>query len=117
MATLEQDRFANKPGFYSIENIILSKPDYLIVDGSDEIGSLKFEHDRYHPALKVAFPPEHRIKIEPKLWSCAHQLTPQIIDMIKQGVQKMMVKPCPYGSLLPPLLPSSPFQSVLDLTK
>ena len=88
MATEEQDRFANKPGFYSIENIILSKPDYLIVDGSDEIGSLKFEHDRYHPALKVAFPPEHRIKIEPKLWSCAHQLTPQIIDMIKQGVQK-----------------------------
>ena len=88
MATQEQDRFANKPGFYNIENIILSKPDYLIVDGSDEINSLKFEHDRYHPALKVAFPPKHRIKIEPKLWSCAHQLTPHIIDMIKQGVQK-----------------------------
>ena len=88
MATQEQDRFANKPGFYNIENIILSKPDYLIVDGSDEINSLKFEHNRYHPALKVAFPPKHRIKIEPKLWSCAHQLTPHIIDMIKQGVQK-----------------------------
>lgn len=88
MAAPEQDRFANKPGFYNIENIILSKPDYLIVDGSDEIDSLKFEHDRYHPAFKVAYPPKHRIKIEPKLWSCAHQLTPQIIDLIKQGVQK-----------------------------
>ena len=58
MAAPEQDRFANKPGFYNIENIILSKPDYLIVDGSDEIDSLKFEHDRYHPALKATLSTE-----------------------------------------------------------
>ena len=117
MAAPEQDRFANKPGFYNIENIILSKPDYLIVDGSDEIDSLKFEHDRYHPALKAAFPPKHRIKIEPKLWSCAHQLTPQIIDMIKQGVQKNDVKPLSLWLFTAALIALITYQSVLDLTK
>ena len=44
-------------------------------------------HDRYHQALKTAFPHKRRIKIDPRLWSCAHQLTPQIIDMIKQGMR------------------------------
>ena len=88
LATSERNRFGNKPGFYNIENIILSKPDYLIIDGADVIDGLNFEHDRYHPALKMAYPPKHRIKIEPKLWSCAHQLTPQIIDIINQGTQK-----------------------------
>ena len=84
---------------------------------ADVIDGLNFEHDRYHPALKMAYPPKHRIKIEPKLWSCAHQLTPQIIDIINRASKKMMVKPLPYGSSLPPLLPSSPCQSALDLTK
>ena len=88
LAASERNRFGNKPGFYNIENIILSKPDYLIIDGADVIDSLNFEHDRYHPALKMAYPPKHRIKIEPKLWSCAHQLTPQIIYIINQGTQK-----------------------------
>ena len=88
LATSERNRFGNKPGFYNIENIILSKPDYLIIDGADVIDGLNFEHNRYHPALKMAYPPKHRIKIEPKLWSCAHQLTPQIIDIINQGTQK-----------------------------
>jgi len=88
LATSERNRFGDKPGFYNIENIILSKPDYLIIDGADVIDGLNFEHDRYHPAIKMAYPPKHRIKIEPKLWSCAHQLTPQIIDIINQGTQK-----------------------------
>ena len=80
--------FGDSHGFVSTETIIASKPKYLITDEVAGVDSFISEKDRYHPALKSAYPRQERINIDPKLWSCAHQLTPQVIDMIKQGTDE-----------------------------
>ena len=88
LAPVNEQGFGANAGFYNVESIIASNPDHLIVDDVGAIASPNLRHDRYHQALKTAFPHKQRIKIDPRLWSCAHQLTPQIIDMIKQGMRK-----------------------------
>jgi iron complex transport system substrate-binding protein len=93
LASSDPRGFGNNPGFYNSERIIASNPDYLIIDDinditSDGVISPNLRDDRYHPALQAAYPAQHRIKIDPRLWSCAHQLTPQIIDLIEQGARK-----------------------------
>ena len=98
LSASDQRGFGANPGFYNSERIIASNPDYLIIDdinagagdtvASDGVNSPNLRDDRYHPALQAAYPAQQRIKIDPRLWSCAHQQTPQIIDIMKQGVRK-----------------------------
>ena len=87
-ANSDASGFGESHGFYSTESIIASKPNYLITDKMRTVDNLLSAKDRYHPALKSAYPIQDRINIDPKLWSCAHQLTPQIINMIKQGTHE-----------------------------
>jgi ABC-type Fe3+-hydroxamate transport system substrate-binding protein len=80
--------FGESHGFVSTESIIASKPDYLITDKIHTVNNFVSSKDRYHPALGTAYPTQNRIYVDPKLWSCAHQSTPQIIDIIKQGAHE-----------------------------
>ena len=76
-------------GFVTLEQIVASKPDLLLVASDRDVAEDQGQAFLLHPALEKFYPPEKRIVVPERLTVCGGPMLPDALDRLTAEIERV----------------------------